>query len=254
LTHNTAIMTEASKPQAPRWQPEPAIRVLDLVLSLVALAQLSVLLPLLAVAIKLDSRGTVFFHQARLGRLGRPLRVVKFRTMVANAPGLFNPDGSRIVGKTDARVTRVGRLLRLGIDELPQVFNVLRGQMGFIGPRPDDLHALQNYQGVEWLKLADRPGLTGLAQVSGRNDLAWRDRIRYDVYYHYKRSLKLDLAIVWRTLALLLKLEVKRPLVDPLELERLLADPKVLAEAEQLRQHVLAQQVQPLQGLDGVNP
>jgi lipopolysaccharide/colanic/teichoic acid biosynthesis glycosyltransferase len=216
-------------------------RLLDLLLAAVALTLLCVLLPLLALAIKLDSRGSVFFRQARLGRLGRPFEVTKFRTMVANAPGLFNPDGSRIVGKGDPRVTRMGRFLRLGLDELPQVFNVLRGQMSFIGPRPDDLHAVNHYQGVEWLKLADRPGLTGLAQVSGRNDLAWRDRIRYDVYYHYNRSLSLDLAIVWRTVALLLKLEVRRPLVDPQDLERLLSVPAVAADAERLRQHVQGQ-------------
>ncbi|MFY9512722.1 MAG: sugar transferase [Rubrivivax sp.] len=226
----------------PQQAADGGLRLLDLLLGTVALALLVLLLPLLALAIRLDSRGSIFFRQARLGQHGRVFHVVKFRTMVSDAPPIFNADGSRFVGKIDARVTRVGRFLRLGLDELPQVFNVFRGEMSFIGPRPDDVHALQNYQGAEWLKLADRPGLTGLAQVCGRNDIPWRERIRYDIYYHYRRNLALDLQIVLRTIALLLKIGIQRPLVTPAQVDELLARPDAAADGLAMQQQVEAAQ------------
>lgn len=239
-------MSERPSTPAPGAAPKPdhlpadteGLRLLDVLLGTIALLLLAVLLPLLALAIKLDSPGTVFYRQARLGRHGRVFHVTKFRTMVANAPALFNPDGSRIVGKTDARITRTGRFLRLGLDELPQVLNVFRREMRFIGPRPDDVHALDNYQGAEWLKLADRPGLTGLAQVSGRTDLPWRERMRYDVYYHYQRNLWLDIQIVWRTLALLARIEIRRPLVTEAQLREVLEAPSTTRDAAQLAQRI----------------
>jgi lipopolysaccharide/colanic/teichoic acid biosynthesis glycosyltransferase len=105
-----------------------------------------------------------------------------------------------LVEKNDARVTRVGRFLRLGFDELPQLWNVLIGQMSLIGPRPDLPHALDLYQGDEALRLSVRPGLTGLAQVSGRTDIPWRERLAYDVQYVRNYSLGLDLRIALLTL------------------------------------------------------
>lgn len=227
---------------APQGLPSgrPPLRLLDAALSAVALLLLAILLPILAVAIKLDSPGQVFFRQARLGRLGRVFQVRKFRTMRTNAPDMFNPDGSRYVGKADPRITRTGRFLRLGLDELPQVLNVLRGEMSFIGPRPDDAFAAQHYEGIEWLKLAALPGLTGLAQVTGRNDLPWHDRIKYDIYYHYRRNWLLDLKIVWRTVAMLVRINITSPLVSEAELTQFLADPQLAEDAALLRRQIEA--------------
>lgn len=225
---------------APGIGGSPRLRALDLVLALVALLILAVVLPVFAVLIKLDSKGSVFFHQARLGQWGRVFHVTKFRSMVSDAKDRFNADGSRYVGSADARITRMGRFLRLGADELPQVLNVLRGEMSFIGPRPDDAFAMQHYNGIEWLKLAARPGITGLAQVTGRNALPWHERIKYDVYYHYQRSLLLDLRIIGRTLAMLMKLDIERPLVAEAELARFLANPQLALDAEHLRAQIQA--------------
>ena len=220
---------------APGIGGSPRLRALDLVLALVALLILAVVLPVFAVLIKLDSKGSVFFHQPRLGQWGRVFHVTKFRSMVSDAGDMFNADGSRYVGSADARITRMGRFLRLGADELPQVLNVLRGEMSFIGPRPDDAFAAEHYHGVEWLKLAARPGITGLAQVTGRNALPWHERIKYDVYYHYRRSLLLDLQIVGRTLFMLMKLDIHRPLVSEAELAQFLVDPQLTLDAERVR-------------------
>ena len=220
--------------------PRQRLRPLDIALGLVAIAILVLVLPVLALLIKLDSKGSVFFRQARLGQGGRVFHVTKFRTMVADATDIFNPDGSRCVGHADPRITRIGRFLRLGGDELPQVLNVLRGEMSFIGPRPDDAFAMQHYSGIEWLKLAARPGITGLAQVTGRNALPWHERIKYDVYYHYRRNLVLDLRIIGRTLAMLAKLDIAQPLVSNQELDRFLADPRLGGDAEALRRQIQA--------------
>jgi len=182
----------------------------------------------------------LFFRQARLGQMGRVFQVTKFRTMVTDAKDIFNPDGSRFIGKGDPRITRMGLFLRLGLDELPQVLNVFLGEMSFIGPRPDDVHAIEDYRGIEWLKLAARPGLSGLAQVTGRNDLPWKERIKYDVYYQYHRNLLLDLRIIGRTLAMLFKLDIKRPLVSEAELNTFLSNPEIARDAERLQARINA--------------
>jgi undecaprenyl phosphate N,N'-diacetylbacillosamine 1-phosphate transferase len=200
----------------------PPPRLLDIFLGLIASILLVVFTPLVALAIKIDSRGPVFYHQKRLGRLGKVFTVRKFRTMQDNAPDLFQADGSRYLAKNDARITKVGKLLRLGFDELPQLANIVRGEMSFIGPRPDDAFAYKHYEGVEWLKLASRPGLTGLAQVSGRNELPWHDRIKYDIYYYYNRTAALDAAIVFRTLTMLLGVHLRSPVVAEATVEEFL--------------------------------
>jgi undecaprenyl phosphate N,N'-diacetylbacillosamine 1-phosphate transferase len=216
------------------------MRSLDIVLSLVAILILAVLLPLLIVLIKLDSKGSVFFRQERLGQMGRVFKVLKFRTMHTDARGMFNPDGSRFVAQSDLRITRVGRFLRLGLDELPQTFNILKGEMSFIGPRPDDVFATQHYSGLEWLKLSATPGITGLAQVTGRNQLPWHTRMKYDIFYAYNRSLGMDLKIIWRTLAMLANIEVTRPVVTSDEVESFLLSPHLLADADAIRTKIEA--------------
>jgi len=181
-------------------------RVMDLALAVSAGCVTAPLVPLVAAAIRRDSPGGAFFRHSRLGRFGREIVLTKFRTMVATAPEVFNSDGSRQVTVGDPRITRVGRILRGGLDELPQLVNVLRGELSFVGPRPDDLYAVDLYHGAEWLKLSVRPGITGLAAVSGRNDLPWRTRLVYDIYYARHRSLWLDVRIMAKTLGMALSL------------------------------------------------
>lgn len=176
-----------------------------------------VALPILAVsalAIKIDSRGPVFFRQRRLGALGSEFMVLKLRTMYANAEErredvleLNEQDGGGVLFKMrrDPRVTRVGRVLRqFSIDELPQLFHVLTGRMSLVGPRP--LAAADStYTGAARRRLLVRPGLTGLWQVSGRSDLSWDDSVRLDLYYVENWSLGGDLGILARTILAVLR-------------------------------------------------
>ena len=176
-------------------------RVLDV--ALVSLAA-PVALPLIvfcAVLVRLSSPGPILFTQARLGRSGRPFRLFKFRSMLHNAPERRNPDGSAYAGRDDGRVTRIGRFLRqTSLDELPQLFNILRGDMSFVGPRPDQTDQLRFYAETEKRKLAVKPGLTGLAQISGRNGISWQQRKALDIEYVSRRSLRLDLVILCKTI------------------------------------------------------
>ena len=153
----------------------------------------------IAAAIALDSPGGVLFAQERLGKDGRPFRLLKFRTM-RPAPLQYNADGSTRVDPSDDRVTRVGRYLRGALDELPQLINVLRGEMSLIGPRPDLVSQRALYAPGEERKLAALPGITGLAVVVGRTDLPWKERVRLDAWYADHWSLGLDLKILARTL------------------------------------------------------
>ncbi|MGH9785368.1 MAG: sugar transferase [Terriglobia bacterium] len=161
---------------------------------------------LIALAVKLGSPGPVLFVQARMGRNGRPFRMYKFRTLRwdPGASPVYNPDGSTRVETNDRRLTRVGRRLRVGWDELPQLIHVLRGEMALIGPRPDEPVHRQFYTAKEEGKLAVLPGITGLPQAMGRNEIPWKERIALDLEYIARYSLWLDLQIVWRTVSLLL--------------------------------------------------
>jgi exopolysaccharide biosynthesis polyprenyl glycosylphosphotransferase len=175
-----------------------------------ALLGLLLTLPLLvaiAVGIKLDGRGPVFFRQTRVGLGGREFGVYKFRTMVVNADAMLaelrghnESDGLLFKLRQDPRVTRVGRLLRkYSLDELPQLFNVVLGHMSLVGPRPPLPQEVARYDGDIARRLLVKPGITGLWQVSGRSDLSWEDGIRLDLYYVENWSLTSDLAILWKT-------------------------------------------------------
>ena len=180
-------------------------RAIDIAGSAAALGLLAPLLAALALAVRLDSPGPSLFRQRRLGRGGRPFTALKFRTMVENAPDVRNADGSALCREGDPRVTRLGRLLRQwSLDELPQLFNVLAGQMSLLGPRPDQVDQIRYYTPAELRRLDVKPGLTGLAQVSGRNDLTWAERKRLDLEYVERRSLALDLRIFAATVPLVL--------------------------------------------------
>ncbi len=176
-------------------------RLRDILIVSVLLLTLSPVLLASALAVRLSSPGPVLFRQRRLGLRGRPFSVLKFRSMIHNAPELRNSDGSAYTGDADPRVTRVGRFLRkTSLDELPQLLNVLRGDMSLVGPRPDQVDQIRFYTEAEKTKLLVKPGITGLAQISGRNNITWEQRKALDVEYVSRQSFQLDLAILARTI------------------------------------------------------
>lgn len=175
-------------------------RVLDATLAAVLLVVLLPVMAVIAVLIKATSGGDVMFRQRRAGRNGRWFTIYKFRTMT---PGVSERSGA--VSADDPRITRVGRFLRrTSLDELPQLLNVLKGEMSFVGPRPDLPHHVERYTPFQQRRLAFRPGITGWAQVSGRNELSWEERIKLDIEYIENWSLVRDLAVVARTAAVVL--------------------------------------------------
>jgi lipopolysaccharide/colanic/teichoic acid biosynthesis glycosyltransferase len=185
-------------------------RALDVALTGVGLLCLLPLLLLVAVAIRLDSRGPIFFAQERIGQGGRRFLMWKFRTMVANADALKDAlakqhaaatDGVRFKMVRDPRVTRVGRVLRkFSIDELPQLFNVVRGDMTLIGPRPPVWREVARYDSRALRRLEVRPGLTCLWQVSGRSDLSFDQQVALDLEYVDRTTPGEELRILLRTI------------------------------------------------------
>ncbi|HEX5740567.1 MAG TPA: sugar transferase [Pilimelia sp.] len=167
----------------------------------------------IAVAIRLTSRGPVLFRQVRVGRTGRPFRIYKFRSMYLDAEArlaemrhLNEYDGVLFKMRDDPRVTPVGRWLRrLSLDELPQLLNVLRGDMSLVGPRPPLPEEVAVYPDDMRRRLAVKPGMTGLWQVSGRSDLPWEEAVRLDLRYVENWSLTLDLVILLRTVTAVLR-------------------------------------------------
>ena len=176
-------------------------RIRDLLIVSVLVFALWPLMLLCGLAVRWSSPGPMLFRQRRLGHNGRPFLLLKFRSMYDNAPDARNPDGSAYTGEGDPRVTRLGSLLRkTSLDELPQLFNVLRGEMSLVGPRPDQLDQLRYYTETEKRKLNVKPGITGLAQISGRNNISWERRKALDVEYVDRQSFWLDLTILAKTL------------------------------------------------------
>jgi lipopolysaccharide/colanic/teichoic acid biosynthesis glycosyltransferase len=177
-------------------------RLLDLVLSGVGLMICGPVIAVLAVAVRLESRGRAFYTQTRAGRDGRPFMIYKLRTMVRGAE--FTGAGLAIQ-EGDDRITRVGRFLRrYSLDELPNLVNVLRGEMSIVGPRPTVMHQVEQYTDRQRGRLAVKPGLTGWAQIHGRASLPWSERIELDLYYVQHQSLALDLRIIARTIGMVL--------------------------------------------------
>lgn len=182
-------------------------RALDIAVAAVALIPIALLAPVLAALIKLDSPGPVFFFQERVGRDGRRFKMVKFRSMKTDAEQQLaalkeQNQGSGLLFKMkdDPRVTRVGRILRkLSLDELPQFWNVLVGDMSVVGPRPPLPSEVTAYDGTVFRRLYIKPGITGLWQVSGRSDLSWDESVRLDLRYVENWSVMNDLQIMWRT-------------------------------------------------------
>ncbi|MBD0280740.1 MAG: sugar transferase [Thermoleophilaceae bacterium] len=176
-------------------------RALDLVLASVLLVVTAPLMAAAAIAIRLESRGPVVYRQRRVGKDGRPFELWKLRTMV---PGAESMGAGIYVLEGDPRITRVGRLLRrFSLDELPNLINVLKGDMAMVGPRPTVQQQVDRYTERQRRRLEVKPGITGWAQINGRTSLPWPERIELDVWYVEHRSLRLDLEILVRTARML---------------------------------------------------
>ncbi len=172
-------------------------RAADIALAGVGLALASPLLAAAAIAIKLEDGGPILYRQTRVGKDGRDFEVLKLRSMVVGAE---RQGAGYAVARGDSRITRVGRFVRrTSIDELPQLLNVVRGDMSVIGPRPTLRYQVERYDERQRRRLDVRPGLTGWAQVNGRAALPWADRIELDVWYVEHRSPLVDLKILART-------------------------------------------------------
>ena len=215
----TVDITTAAELTAPATRPglveNIARRTLDIGVAAVVLLLMAPVIAVVALTVRLSSPGPVFFRQRRLGRSMRPFTVLKFRTMRADADSALHRDYVRSLIGTDApenppdnlyklvvdpRVTKVGRVLRSwSLDEIPQLWNVLRGQMSLVGPRPVIEYEVEQYPDWYLRRFAVKPGLTGLWQVSGRNERTYEEMIRFDVEYAERRSLWMDLRILART-------------------------------------------------------
>jgi lipopolysaccharide/colanic/teichoic acid biosynthesis glycosyltransferase len=198
--------------------------LLDRLLAALGLVLLSPVFAGLALWIVLESGRPVFFRQPRAGKNGVPFSMLKFRTMVKNAVDLgrelnLSDDPFGLL-PNDPRITRSGRFLRrTSLDELPQLWNVLRGQMSIVGPRPDLVEQVANYEPEDRRRLAVKPGITGWAQVMGRDEIPWDERFRLDAWYVDNWSLGLDARIVLMTFTQLGRPEPE-PVEDTLNIER----------------------------------
>ena len=176
-------------------------RLFDVVVSGTALVLLAPVLIAIALAVRVSSPGPAIYRSVRVGRRRSRFEMLKFRTMAADAPDLRNPDGSTYNASGDPRVTTIGAWLRrTSLDELPQLWNVLKGEMSLVGPRPDLFDQQSLYAPEDFKRLEVRPGITGLAQTSGRNDTSWARRRRLDVEYVESHTFLGDLMILARTL------------------------------------------------------
>lgn len=185
-------------------------RLIDFFGSLIGVIIISPILIIIAISIKLTSKGPVFFKQERLGKNGKVFKIIKFRTMVVNAEKLG--DGLTVKSNNDNRITKVGKILRAtSLDELPQLFNVVMGQMSLVGPRPPVTYfpydGFENYPDWAKKRFTVHPGVTGLAQVTVRNSVSWDDRIVVDNKYIDAFNVWLDIKILFKTVFKLFKSE-----------------------------------------------
>ena len=180
---------------------DTAKRMFDIVSSSVLLMLLTPLILVVAVWIKLDSRGSVFFMQKRAGLGGQPFRIFKFRTMVNRAPDEIDQHNEQVVSEGyDPRITRAGRFIRAtSLDELPQLINILKGDMSVVGPRPVLMEQKEVVPPGYMVRFSVRPGLTGLAQVRGRRSLGWLQQLAFDAEYVEKRGFFYDLGLIFST-------------------------------------------------------
>jgi len=171
-------------------------RIFDMVVSGVGLIILFPIFVIIGILIKLDSKGPVFFVQERVGEDGKIFKAYKLRTMIDKAVEI----GGKKISQDDSRITRVGKYLRWGIDELPQLINVFKGDMSLVGPRPTLIEQVNQYSKEHKRRLEMKPGVTGWALVNGRNALSWPEKIKLDIWYIDHWSIWLDLKILIKTI------------------------------------------------------
>lgn len=177
-------------------------RLFDILISLVLLLLLLPLFVMVGIAIKVDSKGPIYFRQDRIGLNGEVFSMNKFRSMVFTG----NVDETSLTIVNDPRITRVGAFIRgTSLDELPQLLNVLNGEMSIVGPRPDRLIQKEDYHPRDWnIRNRVRPGITGLAQISGRSNSTFENRLHHDIEYANTHNFFLDLKIIMKTIAVVL--------------------------------------------------
>lgn len=183
-------------------------RIIDIVLCIIALPLVFLIVIPVGMAIRFEDHGPIFYRSKRLGVAFREFEMIKFRSMKVNSSDIRNADGSTFNSDKDKRVTRIGRFIReTSIDEIPQVFNVLKGDMSIIGPRAGDVESKDTYANDEKDKLLIRPGITGYTQAYYRNNLGVREKRLYDAWYAHNVSFFLDIKIFFRTILTVLKRE-----------------------------------------------
>ncbi len=176
-------------------------RLIDFLIALVAFPFVLILCAIVWLAIKLDDGGPLFHMASRIGKNGRIFKMYKFRSMIVNAPDLRMEDGSTYNSEDDPRVTKVGKFLRkTSLDEIPQLINILVGDMALIGPRPDSAFYLEYYTPEERVILTVRPGITGWNQAVNRNSVGTKEKLQNDIYYVEHLSLMFDIKVVWLTI------------------------------------------------------
>lgn len=180
-------------------------RLFDLVCSVILLIPIGIIIAVSAIFIKAEDGGPVFYMAERTGRFGKPFKMFKLRSMKVNAPDIRLADGSTYNGDDDPRVTRFGKFARkTSIDELPQVINILKGDMSFIGPRPDTPMYLDKYTDEERIVLTVRPGITGYNQAINRNSVLTKEKLKNDIYYVQHLSIWFDIKIIIMTVVTVL--------------------------------------------------
>ena len=180
--------------------------VCDWLIALIAFPFFCILWVIVAIAIKIEDGGPVFYMANRIGKDSKKLRMYKFRSMKVNAENITNPDGSTYTAKDDPRVTKVGRFLReTSLDETAQLLNMLKGEMSLIGPRASGWDALPTYQEDEVDKMKVRPGITGYTQAYYRNSISVREKRLYDAWYANHITFWLDVKIFFKTIVTVLK-------------------------------------------------
>lgn len=212
LEGNSVHTEYVSETKEPKVMYLATKRMMDFILALIGGVMLIPLFILVAILIKIeDPKGSVLFYQTRIGKDEKPFRMYKFRSMVSNAEELLDNllDKNEIRGamfkiKEDPRITKVGKFIRkTSIDELPQLWNVIRGEMSLVGPRPALPREVDQYTNFDKLRLKVTPGCTGLWQVSGRSNLSFHEMLELDLEYIERRSLWLDVKLLFRTVKII---------------------------------------------------